>query len=74
MRLGGPARWEPPATRRGEDQRSALLADERELVLAFHRAVPQLEPDGLELAQQLRRVADDSELRDADELGGGEGA
>ena len=50
MRLGRPARRQPWAAWWGEDQRLSLLTDEAEPALAFHLAVPELEPERSEAA------------------------
>ena len=57
VRLGGPARRQPRPPGPAENQRSRLLADEREPSLALDGAVPDLEP---ELALELggRATAD----------------
>lgn len=68
MRLGRPPGREPAATGSREDQEAALLPGESERGLAFNLAVPQLEPGLLEPAKQVGRVADETELGEADEL------
>src|SRR5690348_2420361 len=68
MRLGRPARGQPAASGRREDQRAALLADEAERLRLVDRAAPELEAALLEVGEQRPAVADEPELREADEL------
>jgi hypothetical protein len=71
VRLGGPPRRQPRPALRGEDERPRALAHEREP--AFERAGPQRQPGRLQLARKHAQVADEAELREAEQLVGREG-
>jgi acetylornithine deacetylase/succinyl-diaminopimelate desuccinylase-like protein len=68
MQLGRSAGGQPAPSGRGENEGATALADEGEPVRALHLTVPELEADGLEAPEQLRGVADEAELGQADEL------
>ena len=75
MRLGGPACREPGSPGPAEDQRPRLRADEGEPPLALDGAVPDLEPElTLERLCERRRIADEPDLGEAEQLGRREGA
>jgi acetylornithine deacetylase/succinyl-diaminopimelate desuccinylase-like protein len=66
--LGRPIRRQPAATRWGEDQCPALLADKGESVGLIDRSAPELETPTFERPERGRRIADDPELGEADDL------
>jgi hypothetical protein len=69
MRLGGAARREPAAALPREDERPRLLAHERQPRLIGEVAVPLLEAElAVECRRQLRLVADEPELGEAEDL------
>src|SRR5262245_34358586 len=72
MRLGGPAGRNPASARRRKDEGATPLADERDAVGLVDRSAEHAETEGFQAVQKRVAVADESELRDADELIRGE--